>query len=121
MREQVFVRPFALMLSGLLVWGGHFTLVYAFNAFICARGLVGERFLGMAVVPFGIGAITLIALLLLAVLLLAVTIGGRPRLAEVEGQAVRGFTRILTLSVLAYATLAVLAQAAPAYIVPACA
>lgn len=121
MREQVFVRPFALMLSGLLVWGGHFTLVYAFNAFICARGLVGERVLGMAVVPFGIGAITLLALLALAVFLLVVVSGHRPRLQDVRGDALRDFSRALALSVLAISALAVLAQAAPAYIVPACA
>lgn len=120
MREQVFLRPLALMLSGLLTWGGHFGVVYAFNAYICARGLAGERVLGIGIVQFGIGVVTLAALLLLAALVLSVLVGGRPRLAGVQGEAVHGFTRALTLSVLAYATLAVLAEATPAYIVPAC-
>lgn len=121
MREQVFVRPLALMLSGLLVWGGHFTLIYAFNAYICARGLAGERVLNMGMVPLGIGVITLVALLVLAVLMLVVVIGHRPRLQQVEGEAIHGFSRALALSVMAFSALAVLTQAVPAYIVPACA
>lgn len=121
MREQVFVRPLALMLSGLLVWGGHFTLVYAFNSYVCTRGLADDRVLGMAMVPFGIGVITLVALLLLAAFMLVVVIGRRPRLREIKGEALHGFARTLALSVLAISALAVLTAAVPAYIVPACA
>lgn len=121
MREQIFVRPLALTLSGLLVWGGHFTLVYAFNAYVCTRGLAEDRLFGLGMVPLGIGVITLAALLTLAMFTLVVVIGRRPRLRGLQGEALRGFTQALALSVMAISALAILAQAAPAYIVPACA
>jgi hypothetical protein len=121
MREQVVVRPLTLMVAGLLIWGAHFALVYAFNAYVCARALADQRLLGLPVVPLGIGVITLAALLVLALCALLVLLGGRPRLAHVEGEAVHGFMRAITLLGLAIATLAVVTQALPAYIVPACA
>jgi hypothetical protein len=121
MREQISLRPLALVVSGLLVWGAHFTLIYAFNSYVCTRGLADDWLLGMNLIHLVIGVLTLLALLVLAGIMLAVVLGHRPHLHGTQGEALHGFTQSVTLLVLAISALAVFTQAVPAYIVPACA
>lgn len=60
------VRPLLFMLSGLIVWFAHFSLIYAFTALACARGFAQVRVLGMGVVPLAIALATVLAVIVLA-------------------------------------------------------
>ena len=87
--------------AGVLVWGLHFTAMYGFTALACARGWTA------AVVP-GVLLTTGIAVLLTA----AVIMAGLRRRREFEswlGAWIGGF-----------ALIAILYEAAPLFIIPAC-
>lgn len=49
------------MSSGVIVWAVHFAAVYGFTGLACARGMA-------AIVPWGVGAATLVALAVAALL-----------------------------------------------------
>jgi hypothetical protein len=49
------------MIGGLLVWAAHFAVAYGFTAVACAKGFATARVLGIAIIPFVIGAATLLA------------------------------------------------------------
>lgn len=105
--------------AGLALWALHFTLIYAINAHACERGLAGARLLGLPWVPVLVGLATLAVLLpLLLLLRSAVADLGAP--AFEGGEAEPRFTRWFAAATSAYATLAVLFQAAPALLVPPC-
>lgn len=104
---------------GLAVWAAHFGGVYAANAFACERGLAGGRLLGLPLVPAVVGAITLAALLALGLVLWRTLAGLSPPLDE-GGEGEPRFTRWFAAATAAMAVLAVVFQAAPALIVPAC-
>lgn len=105
--------------AGLALWALHFGLIYAINAHACERGLAGARLLGLPWVPALVGLATLAALLPLMLLLRSAVAGlGGPRLEG--GEAEPRFTRWFAAAITSYAILAVLFQAAPALVVPAC-
>ena len=49
------------MIGGLLVWAAHFAIAYGFTAIACAKGFAAVRVLGIGIIPFVIGAATLLA------------------------------------------------------------
>jgi hypothetical protein len=56
------IGTLAFMTGGLLVWAAQFTLVYAFAATVCARGLPGTSVLGLPLLPFGVALVTVMAI-----------------------------------------------------------
>jgi hypothetical protein len=114
-------RTIAVLASvlGLVVWALHFALVYAVNALACERDWAGWRPFGLPWVPVAILVLTIGALAALGLLLRA----ARGRLAGswIEGgEAEPGFTAWLAAAAAGYSALAVLFQAMPALLVPAC-
>lgn len=104
---------------GLAIWAAHFGSIYAANAFACERGLAGGRLFGLPLVAAVVGAITLAALLALGLVLLRTLAGLSPPLDE-GGEREPHFTRWFAAGTAAIAALAVIFQATPALIVPAC-
>jgi hypothetical protein len=110
----------ALRLSGgLLVWGAHLGAVYAWAATVCARGWRDRELLGMPVVPFGVMAATVPALLLAGLLLAAGVRDLRRQQAEAEGRrfiaAVTAWTAGFSLVAITWTALV------PGLVVPPCA
>lgn len=90
------------MSSAIAVWAAHFTALYGFTAFACARGLAGA-------VPWVGGGATLAALAAMAFII----VRAAPRRAE--------FTAWMTLGIAALSLVGVIYQAVPFFIVPICA
>jgi hypothetical protein len=90
------------IIGGILVWAAHFGVLYGFTALACARGFPGA-------VPWVTGVATVAALAALGVV--AHRLRGR-----------RGdFEAWLALAIAGLALVAVLYEAIPLFIVPACA
>lgn len=116
------VRPVLgvlLSAAGLVVWAGHFTLVYAVTALACERGLLGRSLFGLPLVPALVGLATLLALALLVLLLRPALAGLGTPLTE-GGEAEPRFTRWFAASTTLLATLAVVFEAVPALLLPGC-
>lgn len=88
--------------AGILVWAVHFAAVYGIAALGCARGWAHA-------VPASIGAVTLVA----AVAAAALVVAGWRRRAR--------FEHWLSASIAAFALLAIVLEAIPAWLVPTCA
>jgi hypothetical protein len=87
--------------SGVIVWALHFTAVYGFTALACARGFPRA-------VPWAIGAATLAAAAV-AIAIIAMAYSKR-----------RDFADGIAAGVAAFALLAIVWEALPVLIVPAC-
>jgi hypothetical protein len=61
MRDQGFIGRMVFMTGGLLAWAVHFAFVYGFTAVACAKRITAANVLGIGVIPFVIGAATLLA------------------------------------------------------------
>ncbi|NKC32849.1 hypothetical protein [Falsiroseomonas selenitidurans] len=115
-------RPaYAVLASagGLVLWALHFTALYAINAFACERGYEQALLFGLPWVPTMVGLAT-IAILLPLGLLLGWSLAGLGGPVAEGGEAEPRFTRWFAAAAAAYALLAVLFQAAPALLMPAC-
>lgn len=62
MGETRFLPALGLLIGGMLVWAASFAAAYGTAAYVCARGLGDETVLGIALLPFALGVITLAAL-----------------------------------------------------------
>jgi hypothetical protein len=56
-----FIRTAVRILSGVLIWGGHFLFIYATTAVMCARGWDADRWFGVSPLPTIIGAASVAA------------------------------------------------------------
>ncbi|MBU8544652.1 MULTISPECIES: hypothetical protein [Roseomonadaceae] len=105
--------------AGLVLWALHFTAIYAITAFACERGREDALLFGLPWVPVMIGLATLAILLPLA-LVLRFTLRGLGRPVVEGGETEPRFTLWFTAATSFYAVAAVLLQAAPAMVLPAC-
>ena len=103
--------------AGLAVWGAHFGAIYAIHAHACERGMAGKALLGLPWVPALVVGATLLALVVLAVLILLARPGGA---ATDGGEAEPRFTLWFGAAACVVAGFAILFQAAPAMVLPAC-
>jgi hypothetical protein len=63
MQEPRFLPALALLLAGLLAWIAHFGLIYAYTGLFCERPDWARLKIGdIGIVPFGIAALTVLAL-----------------------------------------------------------
>jgi hypothetical protein len=98
------------MFSGALIWAVHFIAIYGFTTLSCARGFATTQWLGIGIVAWAIGAATMIALAVAVVVVVSAA-----RTAPVIG-----FTDWITAGVAALAALAIVWEALPVIMVPAC-
>ena len=110
MRIGRFTRTSLRLSSGVIIWAMHFTVIYAFTALACARGFAELQWLGAGVVTWTVLGVTSIAVA--ATLLVLVP----------AARAARGsFEDWMTAGVAALALIAIVWEALPVIIVPACA
>lgn len=114
--EGSFAVRFALAIGGLIVWAAHFLAVYMAAAVICARGFADVSLLGIGLVPFAVAVATLLALAANLSLARAASADERRH----PGRASSPFLRWLALAAVTYSTFAVVIQAYPAFVLPAC-
>jgi hypothetical protein len=105
---------------GLAIWAAHFGLVYAVNALSCEREWAGGRLLGLPFVPLAIVVLTVVALGALALVFRAARRRMAPGPWDEGGEAEPRFTAWFAAATAGYSALAVVFQAAPALVVPAC-
>lgn len=103
--------------AGLAVWGAHFGAIYAVHAHACERDMAGRELLGLPWVPALVGGATILALVVLAVLILLARPGGA---VTDGGEAEPRFTLWFGAAACVVAGFAILFQAAPAMVLPAC-
>ena len=92
MSEPRFATLLGYLLSGMILWAAAFTAAYAGAAFICARRLGDTTVLGIAVLSFWIGVMTLAALT--ATLIIALVAYRR---RSQRGDFMHGLTLLLAL------------------------
>jgi hypothetical protein len=108
------------MLSGLLIWAAHFGVIYGLTGLACARGFADVRWLGIDVVAWGIGIVTLAALGgALAMIYSAAE--GAWRVTAPEGRETPHFIEWMTVASGAVAIVAIVWEALPVLLVPTCA
>jgi hypothetical protein len=107
-------------IAGLVIWALHFGAIYAVNALGCERDWASWRPFGLPWVPVAIGLLTLAALAALLLLFRAAWRRLSPGAWDEGGAAEPRFTTWFAAATAAYSALAVLFQAAPALVVPAC-
>ncbi|MGK7861192.1 hypothetical protein [Falsiroseomonas sp. E2-1-a4] len=112
---------FAVLASagGLALWALHFTFIYVINAFACERGYEGASLFGLPWVPAMIGLATLVIVVPLLLILRGTTRTLGLPVTE-GGEAEPRFTNWFAAAVAGYSLLAVLLQAAPSLVLPAC-
>jgi hypothetical protein len=120
MGDPGFVRKSLFMIGGLLIWAAQFTMIYVFNALACARGFAGRQMLGIGVVPFVVGAVSLLALAAALAVLLAALWRRGPARTSPEERPVDAFLRYTTIAIAALSLVAIAWNAVPALIVPPC-
>lgn len=68
--EPPFLPALLLLLSGFIIWAGHFGAIYGYAGLLCARPEWAQmEIAGIGLIPLGIAALTLIALAGLAAVL----------------------------------------------------
>ncbi|MCK8787507.1 hypothetical protein M0638_24350 [Roseomonas sp. NAR14] len=115
------VRDLLLGMAGLLIWAGHFTVIYAGAALACARGWAEARPFGVPALTLVVGVATLAALLGLARVLRATWPAMRQGAPDEGGEAEPRFSRWFAATATLYAIVAVLIQAMPVLFLPSCA
>ena len=116
MGETRFLAALGLLLGGMIVWAACFAAAYGMAAYVCARGLGGETVLGIALLPFALGVITLAALA--ATGLVALAAYRRPTTTDPEP---RRFLRSTALLVALLALVGILWNGLPALLFASCA
>jgi len=107
-------------LAALLVWAGHFALVYGVHAVACERGLEDGALLGLPAVPVLVLGASLAALLAVGIVGLRAWRRLDRGLAGEEGEDGPQFLAWLTLATALLAALAILWEVVPVLLLRAC-
>ncbi|MCW5622685.1 MAG: hypothetical protein KIS79_16370 [Burkholderiales bacterium] len=116
-----FIAELINMVAGLLVWVGHFAVVYGIHAVSCARGLHRHTLLGWEVVPAVIAAATAAALLASAAVLGFALRDLRTMHGRGDFSDSQRFLTYTSASVASFSMLAIIWVALPALIIAPCA
>ena len=115
-----FIRESLFVLSGLLIWAAHFTVVYVFNALACARHFAEAQVFGLGILPAAIGAITLIALGSIAAVLVTARLRRSFDQELARDPRISGFMRYLMFAVAGLAALSIVWTGLPVLFIPPC-
>jgi len=115
-----FAGELANLVAGLLIWAGHFAVVYGVHAVACARGLHERTLFGFGMVPFVITVATVLALLgSLTVLAIALR-DLRTLRSHDDATDSQRFLTYTSATIASFSILAIVWVAVPAAIVPPC-
>lgn len=117
-QAAAFVRTAARILSGVLIWGGHFLFIYATTAVICARGWDAQRWFGVGPLPGLIGAATVAAFAIAGWMIAQAVRSARHHRAP---DRTAHFLDWMTAAVCALALVAIVWETLPLLLVPGCA
>jgi hypothetical protein len=120
MDRQNFLGTMLFMVGGLVIWGAHFTFLYAFNTLACARSFADAEVFGFGAVPFAVGLATLIAFVGAGAVLvsaLASDASGRPAPGAANTDR---FLNYAAAAIAIISLVAILWNGFPAALVPPC-
>jgi hypothetical protein len=112
-----FIPTLAYVLAGMILWAGAFSAAYAVTAFVCARRLGDAAVLGIGILPFSVGLISLVALAATAMIGL-VAYRRRPKPGDAD---LPSFVQSLALFVALLAILGIVWNGVPALFFATCA
>ncbi|MEN8260236.1 MAG: hypothetical protein ABFS02_06570 [Pseudomonadota bacterium] len=116
--DSRFVHITVRMLSGLMIWGAHLLVIYSFTALACARRFWQLNWLGIGVVPWVIGAATLVAVAVISI----ITAQSIRFLRESDSREnASRFLHWMTAAIGLLSLLAIVWNALPVLMVPICA
>ncbi|HYD80294.1 MAG TPA: hypothetical protein VEC06_10835 [Paucimonas sp.] len=120
-RLSPFTRDFLLMFSGPLIWAAHLLAIYVLAALACARGFAHVEWLGIGVVPLWIGILSVAALAGIAgIAIILCRTNDRLQDRRDDAAGSQDFMRWTTLTLAGISAVAIVWEAAPAYMVPVC-
>ncbi|HYE35798.1 hypothetical protein [Methylocaldum sp.] len=112
-----FVTNTLRMLSGVLIWGAHFGVVYIFTALACARRFQDLSWLGIDIVSWTVAIATVMAIAGILVILLP---AWRNLYHRSPQPATPAFIDWMTVAFGGLALLAIVLEALPVMLVPIC-
>lgn len=120
MRQVAGIAPLFTAIAALIVWAGHFMLVYFVQATLCWRGLERGTVLGLPAVPALVVSAT--ALALAATLLIAARAWRRLHagMSSRDSEEQPQFTAWMSLAIALLAALAMVWETIPALFLPPC-
>lgn len=113
--DSRFGRSILKMFSAALIWAVHFAVIYSFTALACARGFSDLEWLGVGMVTWVIGTATSIAIAALAVIIKR-TLGA----VRTTPSNTARFMHWMTAAIGGLALVAIVLEALPVLVVPAC-
>lgn len=113
MREHRFTPTTFLILSGLLLWGAHFLVLYGFAALACARGWASERVWGIQLVPAVSVSLTVIACAALGVIMRRAWHGSKHSARSESDPSAERFMQSVTFALAALGFLAIVWNVLP--------
>ena len=120
MSDSGAIGKMLFMIGGLLVWAVHFTIIYGFTAVACANGFAASRIFGLGVVPFVIGAATLLAFATTGLVLRRALAGTVPPRSARYGEATEHFLQYTAATIAALSLVAIAWNALPVLVVAPC-
>ncbi len=120
MGDTDFIRKSLFMIGGLLIWGAHFGLIYAFNSLACTRHFASQSYFGFGIVTLTVIGTTIVALGGVFVILLLAFWRRGPARASRDQKPVNHFMRYTTMTIAALSLVAVAWNGLPALMVPPC-
>jgi hypothetical protein len=115
-----FAGELANLVAGLLIWAGHFAVVYGVHAVACARGLSERTLFGFGAVPFIVTVATVLALLGSLVVLAVALRDLRTLRGRGDASDSQRFLTYTSATIASFSILAIVWVALPAAIVPPC-
>src|SRR5687768_13492510 len=120
MSDRGFVGKMLFMVGGLLVWAVHFAVIYGFTAVACAKGFAMTNVLGFGIIPFVIGAGTLLALVTTGAVLIGAISGPIPPRSPRFDEATEQFLRYTAAVIAVLSLVAIAWNALPVLVVGPC-
>ena len=116
-----FAGELANLVAGLLIWAGHFAIVYGVHAVACARGLAERTLFGFGAVPFVVTLATALALAGSGIVLAIALRDLRTLRGNDEATDSQRFLTYTSATIAGFSILAIVWVALPAAIIRPCA
>jgi len=116
-----FIGELLNLVAGLLIWAGHFAVVYGTHALACARGLHERSVLGFGAVPLVVTLATAAALIGSLVVLGIALRDLRTLRGDDDASDSQRFLTYTSATIASFSILAIIWVALPAAVVPPCA
>ena len=120
MSDSGAIGKMLFMIGGLLVWAVHFTIIYGFTTFACAKEFAVTNVLGLGIIPLVIAAATLLAWAVTGAVLVIAMSGPIPPRSARYGKTTEHFMQYTAVVIAALSLVAIAWNAIPVFIVAPC-